>query len=355
MKIINGIEKPLKQNSWPVVTLGVFDGVHKGHLQVINKTVSWAKEKRGESIVLTFSKSPKVVLGKRPSSIITSLEHRLNIFETLGVDSTIVMEFNDDVANIKADHFIKDVLHNWIGVKGVVLGYNCSFGKDSKGNKSVVFSLSKQYGYEVYSCEPVKLDGQIISSTLIRESIMQGDLKRAEAMMGRPVTILGTVVSGSKRGSKVLFPTANLDLHHEVMPPRGVYGTIAQLNNKEFYAITNIGIRPTFEAEPFVSNNNLQTVVEVHILDFTGSIYGQDLEVRFVSKIREERKFNSIKELKNQIEKDKNTFLEYMKTSKPEPLKGSLEGFKYQSDTIKLHTQKFLDMANTYNYNAPKI
>lgn len=355
MEIIYGIGKTLKQSRWPVVTLGVFDGVHRGHLQVINKTVNWAKEKKGKAIVLTFSKSPKVVLGKRPSSIITSLEHRLNIFKEFGVDYTIVMEFDDDVANIKADEFIKNVFHNWLGVKGVVLGCNCSFGKDSKGDKSLVCKLSKQYGYEVFSCEPVKLEGKVISSTLIREAIMQGDLGRAETMLGRPVTILGTVVPGSKRGSKVLFPTANLDLHHEVMPPKGVYGTVARLNDKDFYAITNIGTRPTFEAEPFVSSNNLETVVEVHILDFSDSIYGQNLEVQFMFKIREERRFNSVNELKEQIERDRNVFLERVKASKPEPLIDLSERFEYKSDTLKLRTQKFLDMSNTCTYNATKI
>ncbi|MGR3317047.1 MAG: bifunctional riboflavin kinase/FAD synthetase [Candidatus Anammoxibacter sp.] len=320
MEIINGIEKPLRKVSWPVATLGVFDGIHRGHLRLINKAVSWAKKKGGESIVLTFSKSPKVVLGKRPSSIITSLEHRLHFFERYGVDITVVMEFNDKVANIEADDFIERVLHNWLGVKGVVLGHNCSFGKNGEGNESLICKFANQYGYEVCSCEPVKLEGRIISSTLIREAIMCGDLKQAEVMLGRPVTVLGTVVTGSKRGSKVLFPTANLDLHHEIMPPIGVYGTIVQLKGKEFYAITNIGTRPTFEAEPFGNINSLETVVEVHILDFTGSIYGQDLEVQFVCKIRDEKKFNNAKELKNQIEDDKNTFLKQIEMSKSEPL-----------------------------------
>ena len=354
MEIINGIEKPLRRLSWPVVTLGVFDGIHRGHLQLINKAISWAKKEGGESVVLTFSKSPKVVLGRRPSSIITSLEHRLHFFERYGVDITVVMEFNDDVANIKADDFIKRVLHNWLGVKGVVLGHNCSFGKNGEGNKSLINRFANQYGYEVYSCEPVKLEGQIISSTLIREAIMCGDLKRAEVMLGRPVTVLGTVVSGSKRGSKVLFPTANLDLHHEIMPPIGVYGTIVQLNGKEFYAITNIGTRPTFEAEPFDKINNLETVVEVHILDFADSIYGQDLEVRFVCKIRDERKFNSVEELKKQIEDDRDTFLKHVKMSESEPITSALNGFSNQSVTTNLRTQKFLDMSNTCTYNASK-
>ncbi|MGR3221342.1 MAG: bifunctional riboflavin kinase/FAD synthetase [Candidatus Anammoxibacter sp.] len=352
MEIINGIGNPLRRFNWPVVTLGVFDGIHRGHLQVINKAVSWAKEKCGESIVLTFSKSPKVVLGKRPSSIITSLEHRLHFFERYGVNTTVVMEFDDDVANIKADDFIEKILHDWIGVKGVVLGYNCSFGKNGEGDKSLICELAKQYEYEVCSCAPVKLEGQIISSTLIREAIMCGDLERAELMLGRPVTVLGTVVSGSKRGSKVLFPTANLDLHHEIMPSPGVYGTIVQLKGKKFYAITNIGTRPTFETEPFGNISNLETVVEVHILDFTGSIYGQDLEVQFVCKIRDERKFDNVGELKKQIENDRDTFLKHVNMPESEPITDISDGFGNQSGAVNARTQKFLDMSNTCTYNA---
>ncbi len=313
MEIIYGINKPMESNCWPVVTLGVFDGIHKGHLRVINKTVNWAKEKNGKSIVMTFSMNPKAVLGVKPSSMITSLEHRLNVFESLGVDCTVVMEFNDDVANIAADKFVDNVLHKWIGVKGLVLGYNCSFGKNGTGDKGMVYMLADKYDYEVFSCDPVMLDNDIISSTLVRKAVMTGDLKRAEEMLGRPVTILGTVVSGSQRGGKVLFPTANLDLHHEVMPPGGVYGTSARLNGKDFYAITNIGKRPTFEAELIIENGYLETVVEVHILDFSDSIYGQDLEVKFLCKIRDEKKFDSANELKIQIEKDKQTFMEYVK------------------------------------------
>ena len=303
----------MDKSCWPVVTLGVFDGIHRGHLRVINKTVNWAREKNGKSIVMTFSKNPKVVLGVKPSSMITSLEHRLNVFKNLGVDCTVVMEFNDDVANISADQFVEEVLYKWIGIKGLVLGYNCSFGKDGTGDKGMVYMLADKYGYEVFSCDPVKLNDEIISSTLIRKSVITGNLERAKEMLGRPVTILGTVVPGSQRGGKIIFPTANLDLHHEVMPPRGVYGTSARLNGKDFYAITNIGMRPTFEAELIAENGYLETVVEVHILDFDESIYGQDLEVKFLCKIRDEMKFDSANELKAQIEKDRVTFVEYVK------------------------------------------
>lgn len=351
MEIIYGCKKPLRPNVWPVVTLGVFDGVHRGHLKVIGATVALAKEKNGKSIVLTFSKSPKVVLGKRPSSIITTLEHRLSIFKRLGVDITIIMEF-DDVANITANDFIKNVLHEMLGIKGVVLGYNCSFGAGRGGDKAMVYELADAFGYEVHSCDPVTFNNNVISSTLIRKAIMQGDLNSAEDMLGRPVTIMGTVVSGSQRGSKVLFPTANLNLHHEVMPPIGVYGTVARLGEEELYAITNIGMRPTFEGEPFADNNYPETVVEVHILNFSESIYGRDMEVQFVIKIRPERKFDNIDELKRQIENDISTFTNYIKKTRPVSSPTAFCGTASRSDDTKSAPQKFLDMSKSYTYNA---
>ncbi len=314
MEIVYGLNNELKPGRWPVVTLGVFDGVHKGHSAVIKKTVDWAKGENGNSIVITFSQSPKVVLGKRPSSIITSLEHRLNIFREMGVDATVVLEFNDDIANIKAEDFIKNIIHDWLKAKGVVLGCDCSFGKDREGTQNTFYALAKSCGFEVRCCESVNFDGKRISSTLIRETILKGELKRAEVMQGRPVSGYGTVVSGSGRGSKVLFPTANVDLHHEVLPPQGVYGTIVWLKGVKYNAITNIGTRPTFEGELTVKGGNLETVVEVHILNFNDSIYGLDLEVQFVLKIRDEKKFDSVDELKKQILADKDYFLNHLKT-----------------------------------------
>lgn len=330
-----------------MITLGVFDGVHRGHKEVINKTVSWASVKGGESIVLTFDRSPKVILGKRPSLMITTLGHRLIILERLGVNITVVLQFNDAVANMEAEDFIKEVICGWIGAKGVVLGFNCSFGKEGRGNKAMLAQFSKQYGYEVYSCKSVRYEGEIISSTLIREAVMQGDLKRAEEMQGRRVSIFGTVVSGSGRGSKIVYPTANLDLHHEVTPPRGVYGTIVWLNNKQYYAITNIGIRPTFEKKSFEKDSNLETVVEVYILDFADSIYGQDIEVQFLFKLRDERQFSGADELKKQIEQDRITFLKQVKDFDLElPLSLSKDHIG------KSGLQKSLDMPDTYSYNA---
>ena len=168
----------------------------------------------------------------------------------------------------------------------------------------MICDFAQKYGFSVISCEPAEFEDEIISSTTIRKNIFQGNLQKASGMLGRPVSVFGTVIRGSGRGKSLDFPTANLNLHHEIKPPSGVYTTKVILDSREYRAITNIGKRPTFE-----ENTHNEEIVEVHIIDFNESIYGRDLEVQFISKLREETKFASIDELKLQLEQDKAGFM----------------------------------------------
>lgn len=301
METIFGIKKLRRKLSWPVVTLGMFDGVHLGHQKVIEKIVSIASKKKGESIVLTFDRHPRNYLSRKPQSCITSLEHRLVLFERLGVDITVVLKFDKKFAETSAKDFIDEIIYNSLGAKVVVLGFNCLFGKDRKGNASMVCDLRHIYGFEVISCEPVEFEGEIISSTAIRNNIIQGNLQKAEGMLGRRVSVFGTVIKGSGRGKELGFPTANLNLHHEIRPPYGVYATKVFFDGKEYNSITNIGKRPTFKENTYDN----EPVVETHIIDFNESIYGRDLEVQFLYKLREETKFENADKLKLQLERDK--------------------------------------------------
>jgi riboflavin kinase/FMN adenylyltransferase len=226
------------------------------------------------------------------------------LFEQLGVDVTIVLEFDEKIAEISAEDFIAKVIHEWLGAKVVVLGFNCSFGKDRRGDASMVCNFAEKYGFEVVVCEPAEIEGEITSSTAIRKEIMQGDLQKAKGMLGRRVSVFGTVIKGVGRGMELGFPTANLNLHHEIKPPSGVYATKAFLDGREYNAITNIGTCPTFEKD----TDDNEPMVEVHIIDFNESIYGKDLEVRFLYKLREEIKFENADELKRQLERDKMRF-----------------------------------------------
>jgi len=207
-----------------------------------------------------------------------------------------------------AEDFIREILVHWLGVKCIVLGFNCRFGKDREGDITLVQRLADKYDFEVYECPPVIYRGQVISSTAIRQAILEGALEKAEGMLGRPVSVLGTVVKKSGRGRELGYPTANLNLHHEVRPPRGVYGTRIGWEGQDYLALTNIGLRPTFAREPFTSEDETLEI-EVHILNFHESIYGKDLEVQFLFKIRDEIPFKTVEELKAQIERDKEVLL----------------------------------------------
>lgn len=308
METIYGIKTLTRKIPYPVATIGMFDGVHRGHQKIIESIRHHAFTKQGESVIITFDRHPKNVLENRPPSFITSLEHRLKLFGHLGVDYAVVLPFDRKLAHIHAKDFIHEVLMNWLGVKCIVLGFNCHFGKDREGDIHLVRSLADTYGFEVHECPPVMYQGQVISSTAIRQAILNGELETAGRMLGRPVSILGTVVRKSGRGKTLGYPTANLDLHHEVRPPRGVYGTKLYWAGHEHLALTNIGLRPTFSRKPVTSEDE-RLEVEVHILDFHENIYGQNLEVQFLFKIRDEIPFTTAEELTWQIERDKETLL----------------------------------------------
>jgi len=303
---IFGIKQIQKKLTCPVVTLGVFDGVHSGHQDVIQKTISLASERNGESIILTFDRHPKSVLSQTRQSCITSLEHRLVLFEQLGVDISVVLEFDEKISEISAEDFISKILYEWLGAKVIVLGFNCSFGKDRRGSASMVRDCAEKYGFEVVTCDSLEFEGEITSSTTIRKHVLQGNLQKARGMLGRRVSVFGTVVKGSGRGKGLGFPTANLNLHHEIKPPSGVYATKVFIEGKEYNALTNIGTCPTFGESV---HNDEPVVVEVHIIDFNESIYAKDLEVQFLYKLREETRFESADELKLQLERDKMRFM----------------------------------------------
>ncbi|MEE9200856.1 MAG: riboflavin biosynthesis protein RibF [Candidatus Brocadiales bacterium] len=302
METLYGIKKLPGELIWPVVTIGGFDGVHRGHQAVIRETVNWARDTQGESVILTFTTHPRNVLSGRRPSFITSLRHRLFLFERMGVDLTIVLEF-DEVSEMSAKYFTERIISRYLGAKGWVMSLNFAFGKDRKGDYTLVSELSKKYGFETRVCPAVEYDDERISSTRIREAILRGDLERAKKMLGRPVTLMGTVVEGSGRGKELGFPTANLDIDNEIKPPSGVYASVVNLDGRDFLSLTSVGTRPTFEEQ------EAKEVVEVYIVDFDQTLYGKDLEVGFLFKLRDETKFDSADALRSQMNEDKKELL----------------------------------------------
>lgn len=300
MKVIHGLEKVRRGFKYPIVTIGTFDGVHLGHREVISKTVERANRCDGTSIVLTFDPHPMKVL--RPEAwlpSLTSLQHRLKLIGELGANICLIVRFNRKFSSTPPEEFVRDVLVKRLKVKELLLGYNYVFGRDRSGDIDLMRRLADRYGFRVTKVGPVRMDGRVISSTLVRSCIDRGKLRKAQKFLGRPFSILGTVVKGSKRGRLIGYPTANIDPHHEAIPPSGVYGVKVRLNNGLFFGILNIGTRPTFAV-----GHPLEPTIEVHIFDFDLKIYGKDLEIIFLKKLRDERRFETKEDLIEQIKID---------------------------------------------------
>ena len=299
MKVISltGSSKLRLKNT--CIAIGIFDGVHRGHRYLINKMLQSAKRLGAKPVVITFYPHPAHVL--RPDlklGYLTSLAERFCRLKELGVDTLLVVPFNRTFARIPAQQFIKEILVKKLGVRAVFVGENFRFGKGRSGNTELFQKLASTYGFEMHAVPSLKLGGVVISSTRIRELVQVGKLKEAARFLGRGVSVGGIVVKGRMRGRTLGFPTANIDYEADIIPAQGVYIVKARLGNKEYPAIANIGTRPSFEKQI------AQLFLEVHILDFSKNIYGKRLEVEFLKKIRNEKKFSGPQQLIAQIRKD---------------------------------------------------
>ena len=291
MKIILGVNKIRKINK-PVVALGVFDGLHRGHRQILNSAVRQARRIKGTSVALTFWPHPQ-----REESLY-SLEHRLRLIAELGIDVCIVVNFNRHFAKISAQNFITEILVKKIGVIFVYVGKNFRFGSRALGDYRLLEVNAKRYNFLLKILSVLRSRGQPISSTAIRRLIKKGEIKEAQKLLGRSVSVLGSVIRGSRLGRVLGVPTANINPHHEVIPPTGIYAVEIILAGKKYDGICYIGTRPT------ISTGNKSLRIEVHIFKFHKDIYGEFLEIQFVRLIRPDQKFASLKELTVQIRKD---------------------------------------------------
>lgn len=287
-----------------VVTIGVFDGVHLGHRAVIKKAVDRAKNTGAVSIVLTFDPHPlKVLVGRSLVPSIMSLKHRVNTIKALGADKVIVMKFDKRLSGMEPDMFINNVIRKRLNAGEIFVGEDFCFGKAAAAGIKTLKRIGIKAGLKVHSVKAVKRNGRIISSSEIRKLIVSGNIRKASKLLGRPFSVLGTVVSGAKLARVLGYPTANINPHHEAMPPSGVYAVRVKLNKTLFNGVMNIGLRPTF----YDHGRDAEPSIEVHIFGFRGSIYGKDLEIVFVRRIRSEKKFNTIDSLIEQVKKDEKT------------------------------------------------
>lgn len=309
MKVYNKFSgaKSLKR---PVLTWGVFDGVHRGHQALINPVIQWAKKLGSDSLVITFNNHPERVLNLHNDPLfITSLEHRLLLLEKLGVDATLVLNFTRKLSRLPAENFVNKMIKS-LNPAGVVMTDNISFGRNRSGNIQTLKEILGRNEIPLKIIKTLKYNKKTISSSLIRRAIKEGDLKTAKTMMGRPVAILGTVVHGDGRGKKLGFPTANLDPHHEILPKRGVYIARAYCLNKcnkitrPFKALVNVGVKPTFHRRLKYLLDDIEVFLINYDIKKHGSLYGKNILVEIASYLRDERKFPSSQALISQLRKD---------------------------------------------------
>jgi len=280
-----------------ILVIGIFDGVHIGHRRIISEAIREAKLRKTESVVITFDPHPLKVLkpGISVPSIV-SASHRLRLICALGADICCVIRFTKKFARLTPEEFAKNILAEKFNASKVFVGENFVFGRNNSGNTALLKKLGAKYGFEVRTVPIVKVEGKAVSSTLVRSLIINGRLKEAAAMLGRPVSIYGTVVSGKKRGRLLGYPTANIDPHHEAIPPEGIYAVWVSCGGKRYGGALFIGKPSTFREE--------EPVIEVHIFDFHEFIYHENIEVIFVKRLRGARKFSDHDKLIAQIRRD---------------------------------------------------
>ena len=281
------------------LAIGMFDGVHLGHQQLIRHTVLDARQHHALAVVVTFDRHPAAVLApERQPALIYSLPQKLRAIGQLGVDAVLLLEFTRDFSRQTGEEFVRELVRGFGQLQGICVGSNFTFGYQRSGNVGLLKSLGEQLHFGVHGLAAVSLDGKIVSSTRIRDTIRKGELDAASQMLGRACSLAGRVVEGDKLGRKLGAPTANVDVTGLVVPPHGVYAVHALLNGEPHPAVVNIGSRPTLQA----AQSALRC--EVHLLDFEGDLYGAELEIVFIEKIREEQKFDSLEALRTQIHAD---------------------------------------------------
>ena len=279
-------------------TIGNFDGVHLGHQKLIARVRDRARILKISSVVITFDPHPlRVLVDKKTPPFITLTEQKLELISKLEVDYVLCIKFTKDLAALKPEEFVQKYLVNGLKLKELIIGYDYAFGKGRRGNFELLNKLGEKFGFAVEQLSPVMVDGAIVSSTRIRDMVQAGMVWEARKLLGRFYRVQGKVITGQKRGGPLLgFPTANICLKDELFPKTGVYAVWVEVLGQVYPGVANIGYNPTF------GNDYLS--VEAHILNFKQNIYGQDIRVHFVQRLRSEKKFSGLDELKKQIQAD---------------------------------------------------
>ncbi len=287
----------LKPKKDMALTIGVFDGVHRGHKYLISKLLEQARENGLLIGVVTFSRHPLDVLSPKASPpCLTTLTERVRLLKGEGVDAVVVLSFTSELAGLSAREFVS-LLKKHLRMRSLVIGPDFALGKKREGNTDTLRALGQEMGFSVTIVPPGRIEGGVVSSTAIREALTRGDVKRAAELTGRPFSLQGKVITGDGRGTGLGFPTVNLEVDPKMaIPADGVYATLTYIAGKAYRSMTNIGRRPTF--------NGSHRTIETYILDYKGNLYDQDIKIDFIERLRDEKKFATIDDLKKQITED---------------------------------------------------
>ncbi len=286
------------KNKKTVVTIGTFDGVHIGHQAIISRLREAAAQLNAESVILTFYPHPRMILhpDDHGLSLLTTPEEKAEKLQESGVNHLMVYPFNEEFSRISAYDYVRNLLVNGLNAKKVIVGYDHRFGRNREGDFSTLSEWAEMLGFEAQEIPAKEIDAVNISSTKIRQCLLQGDVSTANSYLGYQYSLKGTVIHGAAMGRRIGFPTANIhvDYPFKLTPANGVYAIEAKVHGRKYYGVMNIGVRPTVD-------QSLQRQLEAHLFDFDNLIYDEKIEVKFLFKVRDEKKFGSIDELKNQI------------------------------------------------------
>jgi riboflavin kinase / FMN adenylyltransferase len=283
----------------PVLALGNFDGLHRGHLKIVERVRRGAAEHGGTPMAMTFDPHPSRIVrpDKAPPLLMTKAQ-RLEALDRAGIGAVAVVRFTTELSRWDPEAFVRTVLVDWLRVSEVWVGANFLFGHDRSGNFSTLRTLGQRYGFRADKIDPVRYKEFVVSSTRIRRLVAEGRMDEAGALLGHPYYVDGTVVTGKRRGRELGFPTANLQSENELLPPNGVYATTTTIDGVVHASLTNVGMRPTF-------GDTTKPIIEAYILGFNGDLYGRSLRLGFVQRLRDERKFEDVDALRAQMEADR--------------------------------------------------
>ncbi len=295
----------------PVVTIGTFDGVHLGHQKVIRRLQEFANQHDGETVIFTFHTHPRLVTSPNENNLrlLTTLREKINLFEKYGIDHLIIYTFDKAFSELSYSEFVEKILVEKIRTHCLVVGYDHKFGKNREGGFEYLKNCAEKYNFLIERLDALLVEEESVSSTKIRNALEKGEIEKANHYLGYQFTLHGNVVEGEQVGRKLGFPTANIEASdkYKIIPGYGVYAVKVDLDNVEYLGMLNIGSRPTF------NNNADNRSIEVNIFDFNGDIYHKEITLRFVGKIRDEKKFENIEGLIHQLAKDKLTALSILR------------------------------------------